>query len=353
LATADAALHDADVADRLLAHLRQSFSMPTLAYAEPPQRLTGGFETCIFRFRLAEPPAELAGPLVLRRLRPYRDPTQIRFEAALQNALTDLGYAAPRALLVGADPAILDGAFMVMQLVEGRPLAQGMDGLISGAGFGRVLRLVVDVPRVVERMARMWAQAQASLNALPAAPVLRALEEAGLSSDAFTYEGRLKGIGRVIDEMGLAGLKPAVAWLQANRRSAPAAASVCHGDLHPLNILAAEDKITGVLDWGNTLIGEAALDVGSTIASLATAPIDVPRALRPLVRGLLRYVVWRYRRAYIRLRPVDPAAVRYYEVFRSLSHLVGALRSVGKGAAPPARTICRARSSCSCIASAR
>jgi len=332
LAIADVVPPDAEIADRLLAHLRTSHAAPALAYAEPPSRLTGGFETSIFRFRLDDPPAALAGPLIVRILRPYRDPIQIRFEAALQNVLVALDYAAPRALLVGGDPSILGGAFMVMQRVEGRPLAQGMDGLVSGAGVGRIVRLVVDVPRTVERMARTWAEAQARLHALPAEPVLRALREAGLSSDAFTYEGRLASIGRAVDELRLAGLKPAVAWLQANRPSAAAAASVCHGDLHPLNILAVDGKVTGVLDWGNTLIGDAALDVGSTIAGIATTPIDVPRALRPMVRGLLRYALWRYRRAYSRMRPVDPAAVRYYQVFRCLSHLVGALRSAGQGA---------------------
>jgi len=334
LATADAVLSDAEIVDRLLAHLRTSAAAPTLTYAEPPSRVTGGFETSIFRFKLADPPAALAGSLILRILRPYRDPTQIRLEAAVQNALVALGYTAPRALLVGTDPSTLGGAFVVMQLVEGRPLAQGMDGLVSGAGIGRVLRLVVDVPRMVERMAGAWAETQARLHALPTEPVLRALQEAGLPPDAFTFEGRLAAVGRGVDELGLAGLKAAFAWLQANRLPAPAATSVCHCDLHPLNILAVDGKVTGVLDWGNVAIGDAALDVGSTIASLATTPIDVPWALRPMVRGVLRYALWRYRRAYDRLRPVDPAAVRYYQVFRSLSQLLGALRGARQGGAP-------------------
>src|SRR5262249_16732626 len=40
---------DAEVAGRLLAHLRTAFAQPALAYAEVPARVTGGFETSIFR----------------------------------------------------------------------------------------------------------------------------------------------------------------------------------------------------------------------------------------------------------------------------------------------------------------
>ncbi|HJQ55555.1 MAG TPA: hypothetical protein VJ890_01525, partial [Vineibacter sp.] len=98
--TSPAALSDADVADRLLGHLRARMDAPALAYAEAPARVTGGFETSIFGFRLADPPATLAGPLILRALRPLRDPRQIRLEAAIQNALVAQGYPAPRALLL-------------------------------------------------------------------------------------------------------------------------------------------------------------------------------------------------------------------------------------------------------------
>ncbi|HJQ58920.1 MAG TPA: phosphotransferase, partial [Vineibacter sp.] len=184
------------------------------------------------------------------------------------------------------------------------------------------------------QMTEAWADAQARLHAVPVGPVMEELRAAGLSPEAVTFDGRLATLGQAIADANLDGLKPALEWLQANRPPQPATLSVCHGDLHPLNILASEGRVTAVLDWGNVALGDPALDVGSTIAGIATTPFDVPAGLRPLVRSMLRYVLWRYRRAYRRRRAVDPAAVRYYQVFRSLNHLAGALRTAVQGGAP-------------------
>jgi len=323
-------LSDAEIADRLLAHLRAVFDAPALAYADTPQRITGGFETTIFRFSLSDPPPGCAGPLIVRILQPHYDPNQIRLEAAVHSELAALGYPAPRAVLLGADPAILGGAFMVMPFVTGRPLAKGMDAFVSGAAVSRVLRLVIDVPRMVEQMAHVWAAAQVQLHALPSAAMTAALAEAGLRPEAYTFAARLAALGREIDALELIGLKPAWDWLMAHQPPM-AVTAICHCDFHPLNILAEDGRITGVIDWGNVTLGEPALDVGSTIAAITTTPLGVPPPLRPVVRGLLWYALWRYRRAYQQQRRIDKTAVRYYRVFRSLWHLVGALRSARRG----------------------
>jgi aminoglycoside phosphotransferase (APT) family kinase protein len=314
----------------LLAHLRTAGGAPGLTYAETPVPVSGGFETAIYRFRLADPPPALTGPLILRLLRPFSDPVRVRLEAAVQNALADLGYAAPRVAVVEPDPSVLGGAFMVMACIQGRPLGQGIDGLVAGGGIAGTLRLVADAPRTLERMVRLWADSQAALNALPAAPVLAAIEAAGLKRDMVTVDGRLAGLGRAIDRLGLTGLQPGHDWLVAHRPPAPAVLSVCHGDFHPLNILADGDRVAGVIDWGNVMVGDAALDVASTVANLATVPIGAPALVRPLARGLVRYALWRYRRAYARRRALDEGAVRYYQVFRCFAHLVSAARDAGQ-----------------------
>ncbi len=324
---------DAEIADRLLAHLRAVLNAPGLVYAEAPRRITGGFETTILRFSLSDPPSGFAGPLIVRILQPHYHPDQIRLEAAVQSALATLSYPAPRAVLTGADPAVLGGAFMVMPFVAGQPLAKGMDMFVSGAAVGRVVRLVIDVPRVVEQIARVWADAQVRLHALPAEAMVQALTAAGLQPSAYTFAERLAVLGREIDALGLTGVKPALDWLVAHQPPA-AVTAICHCDFHPLNILVEDGRITGVIDWGNVTLGDPALDVGSTIAAITTTPLGVPAWLRPIVRGLLFYALWRYRRrVYGRLRSVDAAAVRYYRVFRSLWHLVGALRGARRGGA--------------------
>ena len=53
----------AEVGARLLAHLRRMDGMHSVDFAEPPSRISGGFETLIFAFRLARAAA------AVRRLR--------------------------------------------------------------------------------------------------------------------------------------------------------------------------------------------------------------------------------------------------------------------------------------------
>jgi aminoglycoside phosphotransferase (APT) family kinase protein len=314
----------------LLAHLRAALNAPALAYAEAPARISGGFETSIFRFRLAGASAALSGPLILRVLRPFRDPTQIRIEAAVQNALAAQGYLAPRVMLVETDVAVLGGAFLVMERLEGRPLAEGVDELVAGGGIGRTLRLLAEIPRTLDRIATVWADCQADLHALPVEPVLRAIEAAGLPSSLVTVDGVLVSLDRAIDRLGLTGLRAVHDWLAGHRPPVPAALSVCHCDFHPLNILSDGGRATGVIDWGSVMVGDAALDVGGTLANLGTVPVGGSGPLRHLARGLVRLALWRYRRAYARRRALDESAVRYYQVLRCLGHLVGAARAAGE-----------------------
>lgn len=323
-------MSDIEIAQRLLSHLRAACDAPGLAYAEPPARVSGGFETSIFSFRLDGPPPALAGPLILRLLRPFRDPAQVRIEAAVQNAVAAQGYAAPRVAMVETDPSVLGGAFMIMERLAGRPLAEGVDGLVAGGGVGRTLRLLADAPRTLERIVTIWARSQADLHALAVEPVIAAIEAAGLPAAVVSVDGRLASLDRAIASLGLAGLRPVHDWLVTHRPAAPQKLSICHGDFHPLNILADGERVTGVIDWGSVLIGDAALDVAGTLANLATVPVGGPRPLRPLARGLMRLALWRYRRAYVRRRALDESAVRYYQVLRCLAHLVGAARGAGQ-----------------------
>ena len=45
-----------DLEARLLEHLRKTLALPRLEYAERPSRVTGGFDTQIFAFRLTGAP---------------------------------------------------------------------------------------------------------------------------------------------------------------------------------------------------------------------------------------------------------------------------------------------------------
>jgi aminoglycoside phosphotransferase (APT) family kinase protein len=113
--------------------------------------------------------------------------------------------------------------------------------------------------------------------------------------------------------------------------------AICHGDFHPLNILADKNQPTGVIDWANAVIAEPAMDVGSAIANMSAVPLPLPWALRVTAHAIIGAVLRRYERTYRALRPLDDRAVRYYQVFRAVAQLVGVGRArttgrVGGGA---------------------
>src|SRR3989454_12667568 len=117
---------------RLREHLQPTLGAPRLEFAERPTRLTGGFDTRIFAFRLAGAPAAFAGPLILRLLDAHHDPARALHERATQNALAELGYPAPRVLLASADARILGGPFLIMERLAGQPLPKvSLGSLVS------------------------------------------------------------------------------------------------------------------------------------------------------------------------------------------------------------------------------
>src|SRR5262245_54632014 len=154
---------------------------------------------------------------------------------------------------------------------------------------------------------------QIRLHQLPAETLLRAVPAAGIEAGVVTFEGQLARLRTVVERHGLAGLEPGLAWLDQHR-PAPVQSAICHGDFHPLNILAENGKPTGVIDWPNVVIAEPAMDVGSAIANISTVPITLPWALRVAAQKAIAAALRRYERAYCARRPLDDEAVRYYRV---------------------------------------
>jgi aminoglycoside phosphotransferase (APT) family kinase protein len=220
-----------------------------------------------------------------------------------------------------ADRAPLGAGFLVMERAPGRPLLA-----VRRPGMGRML-----------------AEAQARLHALDPEPVLRALDTEGRAAggafgrDAVSFEGHLTGLERRIRQAALAGLADGVRWLLD--RSPPAAGRViCHGDFHAQNLLAADGRVTAVLDWPNVLVAAPEYDVASTrvIALLTPAEIlPVPAPLRPVMAALRRLLTARYLAAYRGLRPLDAARLPYFEAAACMRGLVrvGEARAAGAAAA--------------------
>ena len=292
-----------DLGPRLLAHLRATLGNPRLDLAGPLAPISGGFDTEIFAFRLSGAPPALAGPLVLRVLPPHHDPRRALRERAVQNAVADLGFNAPRAPLASADTAILGAAFLVMERCPGRPL-------LASRRFG---------------IAALLVETHVQLHALDPAPLLDALEAAEPGARALvSLDGHLGQLERRIGGR-LPGLAPAMRWLLEHRPAPGGPLAICHGDFHPQNLLCDGRAITAVLDWPNVLVADPAYDVAATRVILEQVPLEilpVSRRLRPAVAVARRVLVALYLRGYRRRRPLDAGALAYGEALACMRGLV-------------------------------
>jgi aminoglycoside phosphotransferase (APT) family kinase protein len=292
----------ADLASRLLDHLRAELRRPALAYAEPPVPIRGGYDTEIFAFRLEGGAAAWAHPLILRLMGPQHDPRRAIREQVVQNTVAGLGFPAPPVLAASGDPAVLGGGFLVMRRLPGRPLLEE-----RRTGIAAIL-----VPSLL------------ALHALDADRLLEAMDAAGGRS-AVTFDGLLGQLRDRIARGSLDGLRAAIDWLVAHRPRAPERAVICHGDFHPQNVLVANGIVTGVLDWPNAVVADAAYDVASSRIILGLVPLRlsaVPPPLRALVRLARPLMLARFLAGYRRRRALDAGVLAYYEAASCVRLLV-------------------------------
>ena len=322
---------DAEISRRLLQYLASTFGCADAAYSAGPARIQGGFDTTIFGFALDRAPPALSGPLILRLSHATADPARVKLETVVQNTLADMGYPAPRVMVRESDPDILGGPFMVMARVAGKPLGHAIEGLGAGSSFSGQLQLLLKLPAVFSAVIEQWVEVQIRLHRLPAERLLQAVTAAGIDARVITFDGQLARLRTIVERHALTDLQPALAWLE-DHRPAQARAAICHGDFHPLNILADHGKTTGVIDWPNVVIAEPAMDVGSAIANISAVPLALPSPLRVVAQAAIGAALRRYQRAYRAEGLLDEDDVRYYQVFRAVAQLVpvGAARATGR-----------------------
>jgi aminoglycoside phosphotransferase (APT) family kinase protein len=324
-----------DVGQPLLDDLRERLGAPGLAYAEPPREILTGAENAIFALRLRGGPPELEPPLILRCYPPNRDPARIRCEALVQRALALQGYPAPRVPFFREDRAALGGAYLLMERIPGRVLLGELTHMPET--FGSLRAGLRSAPRMgwegIVRAPRELARWMLRLHALDPAPVAAAVEKAGFALEEFTPRGRLARFEERAAASELDGLAPAFAWLRDNDPGEPAAPVLCHGDFHFLNMIVEGPSVAGIVDWSaqHLCFADRSFDVGNTRALFDLRVPGLPAWARPAFEA----VQWRLRegfaRRYLRAQPLDPAHLRWAEVYRYTREMVGAGESLRKG----------------------
>jgi aminoglycoside phosphotransferase (APT) family kinase protein len=305
-----------EVGRRLLAHLRDRLDDAAIDYADPPSRLLGGNFTFVYRFRLSAVSSH-DGPLVLRMLRGEADSRRVELDATIQNTLVAARYPAPRILWFCDDSSVLGAPFEIMECFAGTPLTHGYDEPEEVGGRGFVRQHLPQIRNMVfGDWPRTLAWLQARLHELDAAPLERALCDAGFEPGGLRLDARLDRIASEVEGLGLEGLRPAVDWLREHRPKDPDRLSVCHGDFFPNQVLAENGNVTGVIDWTDTCIAYPELDVGIVRAGIATVPAALPAPLLPLSVRLTRWLAQKSVDAYRTLRPLDPERLRHAEAIR-------------------------------------
>jgi aminoglycoside phosphotransferase (APT) family kinase protein len=296
------------LAPKLLAALRKKTQTPGLDFAVPPAPLGGGYWALLYTFRLAQAPPELSGELVLRVM-PASD-EEARREATAQAAVLAAGFPAARVHLCGGRHDGLGFPFIVMARVEGGTLRAGLS-------WREKLSL--------SRLPVLLADTLAHLHTVDAKPFEEALAKVGWPPQSVGLEASLAALAERAAPLGSDGFAAGVAWLNA-RRPAPGPRVVCHGDFHPLNLMIADGRVSGLLDWSHVLLADPEYDIAYCAQLLAWWPLAVPS------RGLLKHALgrpaaWQFIRAYRHRRPIDAGRYRWYEALHALRLLIRVARA--------------------------
>jgi aminoglycoside phosphotransferase (APT) family kinase protein len=291
--------------------LRTVTASADLGYASPPRPLTGGFWAELFAFSLADPPPDWPRELVVRLM---PDPGTASKETIVQAAVAAAGYPTPVVRASGGPESGLGRAFMVMDRAPGAPILSGL----TGAGA------ITSAMRALWQIPGLLAVSMANLHEQDARLVRDRL---GCTRDTpVTVAGLLAMLHAAASEFRRPDLVAAAQWL-ADHPPPPAPEVICHGDLHPFNVLVDGAGFT-VLDWSTALLAPRAYDVAFTSLLLAEPPLSVPRAMRPALRGLGARLASRFAARYQRAAgaSIDPRELRWHQgvaCLRALTEAAG------------------------------
>lgn len=301
---------DGDIpADELLAVLRSVTGLPDLAYSCGPVRLSGGFWAELFAFSLAQPPAGWPHDLVARIM---PDAVTARKETVFQQAVAAAGFPTPAVRAAGGPEHGLGRAFMVMDRAPGTPL---LPSLNFGSALGRGPALLGEIPRLL-------ATTMARLHALDPGPVRAQLEAAGAA--ALPVGSMLAAMRQRAAGFGRPDLEQAAQRL-IDHPAPPAPDVICHGDLHPFNLLRDGAHVT-LLDWSTARLAPRCYDVAFTSLALSEAALALqpPGWLRSAAGWMGRRVAGRFVDGYQVSAGVliDRAELAWYQAAACLRALV-------------------------------
>jgi len=269
------------------------------------ERLGGGFWAQLWRADLDTS----GGPrsVVLRRM---PDPVLAVKEATVQGALASGGFPAPAVLWFEPDAAG-GSAQMVMEVAAGSPMMTGLNGLVALMGL----------PRVAWTMPTLLAEVSSALHAVPVEPVRAALDAAG-NEAAVDLDQVLGWLDRGAADAQRDDLVRALAALRAGR-PVLGPPVICHGDLHPLNVMI-DGLDWSLIDWTACALTDPAYDVAFTTLLLRHPPLAVPAPLAPALSVVGKGLASMFLRSYNRRANVAVTGerLRWFEALHACRMLL-------------------------------
>ena len=186
-------------------------------------------------------------------------------ETLVQRYLADAGFNTPVVRLAGGPGAQLDKAWMIMDFADGKPMLDGLSGPSA----------LIRLPHIARNMPDHLAAHAARLHEIDSIGLLRKL---GVDDDVGEL---LDKLGNQVQALDHADLTIMAEWL-GRHRPTRGRTVICHGDLHPFNVLRSPSGDT-IIDWSASRIAAPEYDLAFTNLLLSHPPLAAPSLLRPVI----------------------------------------------------------------------
>jgi aminoglycoside phosphotransferase (APT) family kinase protein len=291
--------------------------------------LASGWETTVFEFALnaPSPGADLpAGrPMVLRFYQGSNATEKGPREYCVLRALAKTSYPAPRPYLFESALEPFGVPFLIMDRSRGGPLLQLKSFPQAFKTFSLAFFDFVRAHAALHRL---------DSHLIDFDRIPRPFGTPSTSSATPLLDRLLDTIASRVEDGPLPGLRPILEWARAQAARFPCLRdSILHLDYHPQNAVVKGVRVSGIVDWVNTDLGDRHLDVGTTSAILASSAMERPRWMRRNVAGntLRKIFASLYLTLYHTMAPVDFARLRYYQAVAAMQRLsmFGMMRTRG------------------------
>jgi aminoglycoside phosphotransferase (APT) family kinase protein len=307
--------------------------------------LANGWETTVFEFTLESRSSvcasiPVAQPVVLRFYEGSAADPKGNREHITIDRLFDAGYPVPRPYLFEPDHRALGAPFFIMQLLSGGPLF----GVRSFPQAFKTFSLgFFSFVRTQARLHK-YEPASAGLREIPHAFSAAAVGADSIRADSTRAQPPgdepplldriLTIIAHRVENGPLPGLREALDRVSERAHLFRSSAqSIVHMDYHPLNVMVQGVRVTGVIDWVNTDVGDRHLDAAMTAVILSSSALEKPRWMRDNLvgNGLRASFAALYMPLYHAMAPMNFERFRYCQAVAALLRLsmLGMMRARG------------------------